>query len=345
MLCIRPHPFFPDLVAIGGVNKCVVIYHATLKSGNQELGRIRFTAPVLSMDFSPFHRGGLLVAGLMDGSTQVMSMDAKGSEEFHGIGNEAIEKRLNTLPVDLSEGISLQSSDVIHLKHSFKDHAKYVVRCKFSQEGDYFATASHDKTVALYKINYSDFNQSFQFEKLTKLFLPEAVESVEFVGGAPSNEKRQLVIACREQCFLTYINLESENFENTHVSINENVWDKHVSFTIMHLEASPDKRYILAATDKARIIVYRVGKSSHIRTMVGHNSDAYFQPRATWTHDSKLIFTNSMGTPGLLAYCSASSRKLQWEGSHTGVIRDIFCHHKSRMLYTAAYDKTAKIFS
>lgn len=34
---------------------------------------------------------------------------------------------------------------------TFKDHSKYVVAVKFSSDGRYLATASHDKSVNLYK--------------------------------------------------------------------------------------------------------------------------------------------------------------------------------------------------
>lgn len=38
------------------------------------------------------------------------------------------------------------------------------------------------------------------------------------------------------------------------VSLNENDWDTHVSFTVMSLMASPDRKYLLGATDKSRCV-------------------------------------------------------------------------------------------
>lgn len=39
---------------------------------------------------------------------------------------------------------------------------------------------------------------------------------------------------------------------NGQVSLNENDWDTHVSFTVMSMAASSDGKYLLAATDKSR---------------------------------------------------------------------------------------------
>ena len=36
------------------------------------------------------------------------------------------------------------------------------------------------------------------------------------------------------------------------VSLNENEWDTHVSFTVMAMAASSDGKYLLGATDKSR---------------------------------------------------------------------------------------------
>lgn len=36
------------------------------------------------------------------------------------------------------------------------------------------------------------------------------------------------------------------------VSLNENEWDTHVSFTVMSMAASADGKYLLASTDKSR---------------------------------------------------------------------------------------------
>jgi len=46
--------------------------------------------------------------------------------------------------------------------------------------------------------------------------------------------------------FLTYIDCSS--FEKTPVSLNDALWDEHVSFAVLSLAVSPCQQFVLAAT-------------------------------------------------------------------------------------------------
>ena len=55
-----------------------------------------------------------------------------------------------------------------------------------------------------------------------------------------------LIVASRNVAFLTYIDCAS--FEKTNVSLNNALWDEHVSFAVLSLAVSPCQQFVLAAT-------------------------------------------------------------------------------------------------
>jgi hypothetical protein len=66
----------------------------------------------------------------------------------------------------------------------------------------------------------------------------------------------------RDDNYLHYI--DCETWVETKVNMNAN-GDDHVSFTVLDLARSPgDERFLLAATDKSRHIVFRTGTSAQV---------------------------------------------------------------------------------
>ena len=57
-----------------------------------------------------------------------------------------------------------------------------------------------------------------------------------------------LIVASRNVAFLSYINCSS--FEKINVSLNNALWDEHVSFTVLSLAVSPCQQFLLAATGR-----------------------------------------------------------------------------------------------
>ena len=47
------------------------------------------------------------------------------------------------------------------------------------------------------------------------------------------------------------------------VSLNNEAWDTHVSFTVLALAPSPCQRFLLAATDRDRHVVFEAGTRRH----------------------------------------------------------------------------------
>jgi WD40 repeat protein len=90
---------------------------------------------------------------------------------------------------------------------------------------------------------------------------------------------------------------------------------------------------------------YRAGHNGHVRTLLGHVTDPFFQPRAAWDVSGRLVFCNSMGPHGLWVYDVASGRAVQKLTGHTGAVRDVTAHATARTVCTASYDKTVRVWS
>ncbi|CAM9261991.1 unnamed protein product, partial [Phaeothamnion confervicola] len=176
----------------------------------------------------------------------------------------------------------------------------------------------------------------------TKLYLPGAAECLEFVdgdGGAPT-----LVVSCRGLPHLTYV--DCETLQQAKVSINDNAWDSHVSFSILGLTRSPADggRYLLAATDKSRHLLFRVGHSRHVRTLHAPLADGYFQPRCVFDASGRFAVGNAQQDNALHVFCLASQREVAVLLGHSGAVRDVHGDAASRRIVTASYDKSVRVW-
>ncbi|CAM9741126.1 unnamed protein product [Ectocarpus sp. 12 AP-2014] len=359
VLCARACPSLPGIVASGGADMSLQVSRlaqglsddevnvdsggsTSSSSRSTELHRFKLAAPVLSMDFcpssAPFCGGGgggggsagLLLAGGMDGSSHLVSVDGR-----HGCDAG-----------DGSDGDDCEETNGVALLASMKNHAKYVVVCRWAPDGRAFVTASHDKVVTLYTLRGGGDGTGkggvggTGFEQATQLYFPEAVESVEFVRG--EGGALELVVSARAQPHLTYVNIET--LQQRRVSLNEKEWDTHVSFTVMSMAASGDGKYLLAATDKSRNILWRSGSNARVRTLMGHTTDDYFQPRVQWDPSGLFSYCNSSGDHDVHVHCLASGRVVEQLKGHRAVIRDIHHDPSRSVLVTASYDKTVKVW-
>eukprot|EP01034_Spumella_vulgaris_P025000 gene25000-31403_t len=234
-----------------------------------------------------------------------------------------------------------------HVVTSFKDHTKYVVAVKFSADGEYLATASHDKSVNVYHRNAT----SGDFEKtktIQFLHTPEAllfalnstpaatpssgedVDSSAVPVSTASLSKFELIIGLRGVGHLVY--LDSDSFEQRLVSLNENEWDTHVSFTPLHLSTSPDGKLLLIATDKSLHFVVKIGTSHRVRTLAGHCCGDYGKPSVAWDCTGGYIFCNSDEDSAVFVYSLASERVVdRLSRAHKGIVRgvaELNCRHQ-----------------
>ncbi|CAN0162321.1 unnamed protein product [Scytosiphon promiscuus] len=370
VLCARVCPSLPGVVASGGADMSLQVSRVEEEpsngSSNSSSGgttstlirRLKLAAPVLSMDFCPasapiFGGGGnsrgLLLAGGMDGSSHLISIDGSGSGSSGAGGDGGEGGEGEGGPGDGGDGgwgVEKEGKNGVALLASSKNHAKYVVVCRWAPDGSAFVTASHDKVVTLYTLRGGGDGTGqggmggTGYEQTKQLYFPEAVESAEFVRG--EGGALELVVSARGQPHLTYVNIET--LQQRRVSLNEKEWDTHVSFTVMSMAASADGKYLLAATDKSRNILWRAGTNTRVRTLMGHTTDDYFQPRVQWDPSGMFSFCNSSGDHDVHVHCLASGRVVDRLKGHGGVIRDIHHDPTRKLLLTASYDKTVKIW-
>mmetsp|Transcript_71706 Transcript_71706/g.123219 ORF Transcript_71706/g.123219 Transcript_71706/m.123219 type:complete len:162 (+) Transcript_71706:566-1051(+) len=150
---------------------------------------------------------------------------------------------------------------------------------------------------------------------------------------------------------LTYVNVET--MSEVDVPLNHAAWDKHVSFTVLGLEPSPDGKFLLAATDSNKHVVYPAGGHQHVRFLVGHAADSFSKPRTSWmpaavgeAKRASFVVCNSQaeGLRQVYVYCLASQRVVARLNAHTGQVRDVSFHASEPLMCSASYDHTVKIW-
>ncbi|CAG8699907.1 1995_t:CDS:1, partial [Racocetra persica] len=200
------------------------------------------------------------------------------------------------LTASMDGSVALIDASTMEVKQVFKDHNKYVVRAKFSPDGNMLFTASYDHTLIIYNISGSStptrlsspyfVNSSMQtsppipttpsspLTPSTPFPLYSKMHTITFESNIESlcilPDSNYLIVGIRESNYLYYINLQHtkfkrQNFEITKHNMNAN-GDNWVSFTAMDIVASPNNggKYLLVATDddNGRIIMFKTFNTS-----------------------------------------------------------------------------------
>ncbi|EWM29470.1 WD40-repeat-containing domain protein [Nannochloropsis gaditana] len=326
-------PFIPDtvLVAVGGVDKFLTLYRVETNGSPSEkvLVLSGFGGPLLSLDF--------FAAGEEEGRLLVTCMD----------GSHSVVHFNKHRPVDAC---------VVHAR---KDHEKHAVIGRWSRCGRLYATGGHDKAVHLYDSNGGGALKSFYFlgnvealafvdrpasgcgKVLKPLETGEAQTRGE--GGLIACSRPFLIVASRNVAHLTYIDCDS--FEKHTVSLNNALWDTHVSFSVLSLAVSPCQEFLLAATDKSRVILYRIGHNEQLRSLYGHRADEYSNPRVAWDRNGNYVYCSSQEGNELVGWSLASERVVVKLKGHRALVRDMTFDPASCLLASIAYDKTLRLWS
>jgi len=327
------------VLATGGADSCVSIcqWGGALAPTDDaaakvvsSAARVRCDAPVICVGFGQAGGGSSIVAaGCMDGSVKLAEYGTGVGGATAGIGARLLK------PIgDASAGIK---------------HVKYVKVVAWSASTSLLASASADGTIMLTKVGQPDEDGGVNIEKVQTMHLPGAVEAMCFLDNGDT-----LCSYARDTAYLSYFdlkNLDSEGATQTKVTVNESCvkgFEDHVSFAIMCLVPSPNGKYVAAATDTSRNIIFEKGSSRQVRNLYGHKNDGFSVPKIAWSSNGQYLLGNTQDDCSICVWDVASGdivKKLDGKmGGHTGQVREIFSSPSSETVATASFDKTAKIW-
>jgi len=341
-----------NITLCGGVDKTLRMYD--LASGEAR-SYYQFAAPVLAIDvFTPVglaaaNAVALVGCSMMDGSHAVVTVT----------------------PSSVSSGADGDASD--GSIQMFHDHSKYVVCLRFSPDGRHFATCSYDKSVNVY--GYGQVGDEHDYVKLCSYRFQTTPESLVFINmsateGETAYTATELVVALRDVSYLVYItdlpsppsytdtvspdviavsgdvSVETDGHHRK-VSLNENEWDTHVSFTPLFLSASPSGEFLLVSTSHSMHYCYRTGTNARVQTLTGHTSNEYSKPRTCWGSES-VIYSNTEACGDIFVFFLHSARILHVIGGsdgHRGIVKDLVTHPSlPNTLVSGSFDKTVRVW-
>jgi len=280
------------------------------------------------------------------------------------MGGETLLFQLNRPNID--GALSLE------LKQSFKDHMKHVSSGRFapaeensSENGDRkkeplaFVTVSRDHQAKLY-------NRENSTDNVCKFVLVDTVKLAGEVTCCCWVSHETFVLAARDDHNLHYWDTASgpNGTPARRMKANLNVLgDSVVSFAVLALAVSPDRRLLAACTDKSRIIVMRTFTEKQLRNLYGATVDEYDMPSVCFSLDQSFLYATS----------SLPQRTIRQDSGDEVVVNDmcgevvIFelrsgepvlklpCHRKavrcmarhplSEHLVTGSFDKTVRFWS
>jgi WD40 repeat protein len=295
--------------------------------------RVRCDAPVICVGFGQVGGGASMVAaGCMDGSVKLVEYGAGVGDATSGMG----ARLLKTLGDDSEATTGIK-------------HAKYVKVVAWSASASLLASASADGSIQLSRVGQPDEDGAVKIEKVQTMHLPGSVEAMCFLDDGDT-----LCAYARDTAYLSYFdlkNLDSEGATQTKVTVNESCvkgFEEHVSFAIMCLVPSPNGKYVAAATDTSRNIIFEKGSPRQVRNLYGHKNDGFSVPKIAWSSNGQYIYGNTQDDCSICVWDIASGdivNKLDDKmGGHTGQVREIFSSPTSDTVATASFDKTAKIW-
>ena len=136
------------------------------------------------------------------------------------------------------------------------------------------------------------------------------------------------------------------------LNLNEN-GDDAVSFNVLALAASPDGRWLAAATDAGRVLVLGAQTGRQMRALCTGVADDLMQPRPAlaWDASGKYLTVSSSGGGGgagqeglLQVWDLATEATVAQLHGHTAQVRDLHRHPTRRVLASAGFDKTIRLW-
>lgn len=151
--------------------------------------------------------------------------------------------------------------------------------------------------------------------------------------------KIELIVGLRDSCNLVYI--DTTTWAQRQISMNENIWDTHVSFCPLSLSPSPNGRWLLVAGDNNMHVVYHLGTNTRLRVLNGgHMCSGFGRPSVSWECTNDYIYCNSEGENTIYVYSLCSGRVVSILKGHFGAVRCVTCHETKRLVLSGSYDKS-----
>ncbi|KAF9974557.1 hypothetical protein BGZ73_002041 [Actinomortierella ambigua] len=230
----------------------------------------------------------------------------------------------------------------------FHDHAKFVTRAKFAMDGNLIVTASHDRTVVVYKaVPASDASAGETLPLYAKdkdFSFKGAVEGFCVLPPSP-NRPPTVVIGTRDDNYLHYIDLLQYTVTRYNMNANNDDW---VSFTPLEISASPhnDGAYLLVSTDSTsgRQILFRTDSALQLQNYYGVPTDGFSTTKHAWDRSGKYFFVSGND---FKIYCFEVGGQQKIIGSleaHTAAIRGLFMDQERRLLVSCSFDKTVRLW-
>lgn len=218
----------------------------------------------------------------------------------------------------------------------FKDHSKYVVACKWSPDGRSFATASWDNQLNVYDpVPESD---GKEWRCALSVKYPAEVTAIEWIQ--PTGK---LLVCVRDDNYVHEIDHKTLK-ETNKFNMNANTWDDHCSFAVLDLTASPDGAFVVAATDKDRLIVYHAASGKLMRNLYGANNGRYSNPRCCWSPCAKYVYASTEDRE-VAVWDVQTERLVAKVPVHAQPVRDMHRHPSSGALITCSFDKSVKTWT
>lgn len=299
-----------DRLVSGGADRLLVVSDAT---GGRSSAT--FDAGVLCVEVHA--ESATVAASAMDGSVAIFQLDADDGR--------------------LSELFRARS------------HRKYAHGLRWHPSGRLLASCSFDHTLVVYHKRGDTWSQ------LEQLHCGATVEAVEWLAPAPTGlalpQAPLLAAAVRDDHRLHLIEVHvdrpaQDRLSRRVLNLNANGDDTH-SFNVLALAASPDGRWLAAATDSGRVLVLGAQTGRQMRALCTGVADDLMQPRPAlaWDASGKYLTASSAGQEGLLQVWDLATEApvAQLQG-HTAQVRDLHLHPTRRVLASAGFDKTIRLW-
>ncbi|XP_031560619.1 COMPASS-like H3K4 histone methylase component WDR5A [Actinia tenebrosa] len=233
--------------------------------------------------------------------------------------------------------VKLLNADEHHVLQTFENHQKFVVKVRWSYSGKYFATASYDQSVCIYR-EISGGND-LNYELWKQIEYKGQVEGIAF-----QKNKDVILVSVRNDNNLHVVNLTGEEpQEDKQINMNL-LQDDYVSFTAMDISCSPDDNFVLVSTDQDRLIIFDLRTGSQVANFYGSLNDEYSQPRSCWDPSAQYIYSTSQDK-SIMVWEISSQKVVEKLEGHTGIVRDLWYCEPLSVLVSCGFDGSVRFWN